>query len=230
MTNSPMQTSYSDFDIDDCWNKTGVFRNGNKSCLHLAELGHCLNCEQYANSGRRLLNRPLPDDYRRELSERFRQPVSHPPKSMELTFIFRAGDEWLGVKSSLINEVVDMGPIHSIPHKSSRIILGIVNMRGRLEICVSIGGILRLAPGAKRQGAPAPERLIVASKNGQNIVFPVSEVMGPASYPASAVKPLPSTVSGSRAVYIKGLLTVKNREVGILDDSMLFRILARNLG
>jgi chemotaxis-related protein WspD len=225
-----MQTSYSDFDIDDCWNTAGVFHNGQKSCLRLAELGHCLNCDQYANSGRRLLNRPLPDDYRRELTEYFRQPVSHPPKSLKSTFVFRTGDEWLGVKSSLISEVVDMGPIHSIPHKSSRIVLGIVNMRGRLEICVSIGGVLRLEPGTKRQGIPTPERLIVARKGGQSIVFPVSEVMGPVAYSAGAIKALPVTVSGSKAVYIKGTLNVKNREVGILDDAMLFRILARNLG
>ena len=122
-----------------------------------------------------------------------------------------------------------MGPIHSIPHKSSRIFRGIVNIRGRLELCVSIGGVLRIEPGAVRQGTPAPERLIVAAKGGQSVVFPVSEVMGPVPYNSSALKPLPITVSGSKAVYTKGILRINNQEVGILDDTMLFRILARNL-
>lgn len=225
-----MQSSYADLEIDDCWNRIGVFHKGHKSCERLAGLGHCLNCEQYANSGRLLLTRPLTEEYRRELSERFRQPPSQAPKTTKTAFIFRAGDEWLGVKSSLIKEVVDMGPIHSIPHKSSRIFRGIVNIRGRLELCVSIGGVLRIEPGARRQGIPTPERLIVAAKAGQSIVFPVSEVMGPMPYNASALKPLPITVSGSKAVYTKGILNVNNKEVGMLDDAMLFRILARNLG
>ena len=225
-----MQSTYSDFDIDDCWNRIGVFSRGEKSCPRLVEFAHCQNCEQYIRSGRLLLNRPLPDDYRQELSERLSQPLPQEAATSRSAFIFRAGDEWLGVKASLIKEVVDMGPIHSIPHKSSRIFRGIVNIRGRLELCVSIGGVLRIEPGAMRQGTPAPERLIVAGKAGQSIVFPVSEVMGPVPYNTSALKPLPITVSGSKAVYTQGILSVNNQEVGMLDDAMLFRILARNLG
>lgn len=225
-----MNPTYSDFDIDDCWNRIGVFSRGEKSCPRLIKFGHCQNCDHYARSGRRLLNRPLPDDYRRELSERLKEPASKEIPALNKAFIFRAGDEWLGVDASLIQEVVDMGPIHSIPHKSSRIFRGVVNVRGRLEICVSIGGVLRIEPGRKRPGIPAPERLIVAAKAGQSIVFPVSEVLGPVPYTESALKPLPITVSGSKAVYTKGILIVDGREVGMLDDAMLFKILTRNLG
>ncbi len=225
-----MRPTSSKLDIDDCWNRIGVFSKGQKSCERLLICAHCQNCEQYALSGRLLLNRPLSEEYRRELNERYRQPLAPPQKATKSVFIFRAGDEWLGVKASLIKEVVDMGPIHSIPHKSSRIFRGIVNIRGRLELCVSIGGVLRIEPGSKRQGNPAPERLIIAAKGGQSVVFPVSEVMGPVPYNSSTLKPLPITMSGSKAVYTKGILNINNKEVGLLDDAMLFRILARNLG
>lgn len=225
-----MQLSYSDLNINDCWNQKGVFSKGQKRCDRLAELAHCLNCEQYINTGRRLLNRPLPDDYRQELSERLSQPINKDAVTTQSTFIFRAGDEWLGVKSTLIKEVVEMGPIHSIPHKSSRIFRGIVNIRGRLELCVSIGGVLRIEPGTKHPGTITPERLIVAAKDDQSIVFPVSEVMGPVLFDPSGLKPLPITVSGSKAVYTKGVLNINGQEIGMLDDAMLFRILTRNLG
>lgn len=225
-----MRPTYSDLDIDDCWNRIGVFSKDNKSCERLLTCAHCQNCGHYSLSGRLLLNRPLAEDYRRELNERFRQPASKVTRTTKSAFIFRAGDEWLGVKSSLIKEVVDMSPIHSIPHKSSRIFRGIVNIRGRLELCVSIGGVLRIERGTKRQGIPAPERLIIAAKGGQSVVFPVSEVMGPVPYNSNALKPLPITMSGSKAVYTKGILNVSGKEVGMLDDALLFRILARNLG
>jgi len=221
---------HADLDINDCWNRIGVFSKDKKSCERLLACAHCQNCEHYALSGRLLLNRPLAEEYRRELNERFRQPAKVEEITTKSTFVFRAGDEWLGVKSSLIKEVVDMGPIHSIPHKSSRIFRGIVNIRGRLELCVSIGGVLRIEPGTKRQGIPAPERLIIAAKGGQSVVFPVSEVMGPIPYNSSALRPLPITMSGSKAIYTKGILNVKDKEVSLLDDTLLFKILARNLG
>lgn len=225
-----VESTYSQLNIDDCWNRIGIFSRGRKSCPRLLEFGHCQNCVQYAESGRRLLNRVLADEYRRELSERLRHPQAQEAQRPHTAFIFRAGDEWLGVNSVLIQEVVDMGPIHSIPHKSSRIFRGVVNIRGRLEICVSIGGVLRIERGGKRPGIPAPERLIVAAKDGQSVVFPVSEVLGPVPYTMSSLKPLPITVSGAKAVYTRGILIVDDKEVGLLDDVMLFKILSRNLG
>ena len=224
-----MRSTAPDLDINDCWNRIGVFSRDKKSCERLQACAHCQNCEHYALSGRLLLNRPLTDDYRRELNERFRQPAKKEEITSESAFVFRAGDEWLGVKSSLIKEVVDMGPIHSIPHKSSRIFRGIVNVRGRLELCVSIGGVLRIERGTKRQGIQAPERLIIAAKDDQSIVFPVSEVMGPTPYNSSTLRTLPITMSGSKAVYTKGILYINNKEVCLLDDTLLFKILARNL-
>jgi len=246
-----MPSNLAELSINDCWNTIGVFSKGAKTCQRLVSFAHCQNCDHYIRAGRLLLNRPLPDDYRQELTDRLGEAKAQAPKTTLSAFIFRAGDEWLGVKSSLIKEVVDMGPIHSIPHKSSRIFRGIVNIRGRLELCVSIGGVLRIAPGAARQGTPAPERLIVAAKvipnlprhdtrgpappssssrgMEQSIVFPVSEVMGPVPYLSGALKPLPITVSGSKAVYTKGILNINNTEVGMLDEAMLFRILTRNL-
>ena len=57
-------------------------------------------------------------------------------------FVFRTGGEWLALSAKLIQEVVDMGVIHSLPHRNSTILRGVVNIRGKLELCFSIGVIL----------------------------------------------------------------------------------------
>jgi chemotaxis signal transduction protein len=154
------------------------------------------------------------------------QPAIRPSQS---TFIFRAGEEWLGIRSNLIQEVVDMRPIHTIPHKSTRIFRGLVNIRGKLELCVSLGGVLRIEPCRKKYIYSSPERLIVATRAGQSVVFPVSQVHGPHRYESNDIRPLPVTVSGSKAVYTEGILSLPDKDVGILDDTLLFRNLARNL-
>jgi len=216
--------------VDDCWNRHGIFSRSDERCERLLEYGHCRNCPLYAEMGRRLLDRPIPDGYQEELTRIYEQKPTAKPVKAATVFVFRAGDEWLALDSSLIHEVVPMGPIHTIPHKSSRIFRGLVNVRGRLELCVSIGGVLRIERAPRR--LHQPERLILAVKKGQSVVFPVSEVLGHQVVPPERVKPLPVTVSGSKAVYTKGIVPITERgiEVGLLDDQLLFRILTRNLG
>lgn len=217
-------------EINDCWNSKGVWAAQEHRCPELLEHGHCRNCPVYSQTGRALLQRTISDEYRHELDAIYDAPQTTEEPKLKKAFIFRTGNEWLGLRSSLIQEVVDMGPIHSIPHKSSRIFRGIVNIRGRLELCVSIGGVLRIERAPKPPGTLISERLIVAAKGQQSVVFPVSEVLGPLHYDPTELTPLPVTVSGSKAVYTKGMLRLRDRDVGMLDDALLFRILTRNLG
>lgn len=213
---------------DGCWSQIGDKAFSNKRCERLAEVIRCRNCPVFIAAGRRTLNQPFDEEYQRQLTEHYSSPISPPKTQSRKAFVFRAGNEWLGLRSSLIHEVVNMGPIHSIPHKSSRIFRGIVNIRGRLELCVSIGGVLRIEPAHTKYGL-SPERLVVVVKAGQSVVFPVSEVMGPVHYDKKDIKPLPITISGSKAVYTKGILSISNKDIGMLDDVLLFRILTRNL-
>lgn len=224
-----MESDSTPIEIENCWSTIGILSK-ERSCALLVDYGHCRNCPTYSNSGKRLLDRPLTNDYRTELTKIYEKSLPPPPQQAHSVFVFRAGEEWLALPSGLIQEVVDMGPIHSIPHKSSRVFRGIVNIRGKLELCVSIGGVLRIERGQKKYNFTSPERLIVAAKEGQSVVFPVSQVLGPHHYEPNDLKPLPVTVSGSKAVYTKYILSLPNMDVGILDDSLLFRILARNLG
>lgn len=217
-------------EIDDCWNRIGVWGAHDLRCSKLDKLGHCRNCPLYSEIGRKLLDRPLSPGYRQELDRVFAKDTSKKEQQKNSAFVFRAGEEWLALPAYLIQEVVDMGPIHSLPHRSSRIFRGIVNIRGKLELCVSIGGVLRIEPHRRNtEGVLTPERLVVASKDGQDLVFPVSEVLGIIHYQPEMLQELPITMAGSKAVYTRGILCLPNRDVGFLDYQLLFRILTRNL-
>jgi len=221
-------TDNHDTPIVNCWSQVGSMSN-NRTCDLLFTYGHCRDCPTYLESSKRLLDRPLTDDYRSELTKTYEHTTYEAVKPSQSTFIFRAGEEWLGIRSALVQEVIDMRPIHTIPHKSTRVFRGLVNIRGKLELCVSIGGVLRIEPSRKKYSFSSPERLIVATKAGQSVVFPVSQVHGPHQYEPDDISPLPVTVSGSKAVYTEGILHLPDKDVGILDDHLLFRNLARNL-
>jgi chemotaxis-related protein WspD len=154
--------------------------------------------------------------------------------NIKSAFVFRTGSEWLALPSHMIQEVVTMSPIHSIPNIDNKALRGLVNIHGRLQICVSIGTVLRLQKQKKTPDQLAPdyiptERLIVVLQNKQLIAFPVSEVKGTIRYSAEMVKELPVTISGSKAVYTMGIIHLEGLDIGLLKDKPLFKTLTKDL-
>ena len=61
--------------------------------------------------------------------------------------IFRLGVEWLAFRTQTIAEVTNPRPVHRVPHRSNEIFVGLVNLQGQVQLCVSLHGLL---------GVPAP--------------------------------------------------------------------------
>jgi len=218
--------------LQDCWNRVGIWGEGKGRCPKLSTIGHCRNCSVYSLAGRRLLERPIDPGEREEWTASFAAPPDTKQTTISSAFIFRAGGEWLALPAKLVQEVVDMGKIHSLPHRDNNVLRGLVNIRGKLEICFSIGAILGLNRFEEDGGDKryiSPERLVVVAREEERIVFPVSEVFGTFRYPDDMLQQLPVTVSGSKAAFSKGILCVRDFEVGFLDDKVLFTIMMRHL-
>jgi chemotaxis-related protein WspD len=219
-------------ELNDCWNQIGVWRSRETRCPELARVIHCRNCPVYAAAGRSLLRRPLDPERREDLTLLLAHAKKPMPPGTRSAFVFRAGGEWLALAAGIIREVVDMGPIHSIPHLSNNILRGLVNIHGKLEICVSIGGVLgidKLEKSPQRSNYVAPERLVVSEQEGRLVAFPVSEVLGIVRYGPEMIKELPVTVAGSKAAYTQGILCLPDRDVGLLKDKPLFSTLTKDL-
>lgn len=220
------------FTIDDCWNRIGIWSRAEKRCPELQRYVHCRNCAKYSAAGRHLLSRMSTQEYLDEWTEVLAKEKPKKFTDTKSAFVFRAGGEWLALNASIIGEIKEMGAIHSIPHLRSPIVRGLVNVRGKLEICVSIGAVLgieRLEDIDSNEKYIAPERLVVAAMEGETICFPVSEVMGVVRYHTDLLRDLPVTVSGSKAVYTKGILCINDLEIGFLRDNLLFRTLTKDL-
>jgi len=218
--------------VEDCWNKIGIWGEGKERCARLESLGHCRNCHLYALAGRRLLERPIEPEDRQQWSAGFATPPEKKETTIFSAFIFRTGGEWLALPARMIQEVVDMGKIHSLPHRDGTVLRGLVNIRGKLEICFSIGAVLGIDRFEKKEGEKryvSPERLVVVAHEDDRLVFPVSEVFGTYRYPEGMLQQLPVTVSGSKAAFSKGILCVRDFEVGLLDVEALFAVMMRHL-
>jgi chemotaxis-related protein WspD len=222
--------------LQDCWNQIGVWGDG--SCPKLAEVAHCRNCPVYSAAAAQLLQGETPADYLHEWAERLARP--RPPAEAPETqaaLIFRLGVEWLALSAAVFQEVAEMRPVHSLPHRRGRVLKGLVNVRGELIVCVSLGGLLGLGEpamdamnGQRPERRGACERLLVVSAEGGRLAFPVSEVHGIQRFAPAQLQAVPATVALASAHYTRGILPWEGRSVGCLDDKALFHTLNRSLG
>jgi chemotaxis-related protein WspD len=217
--------------LHDCWNHIGVWSKDKASCPELQRFIHCRNCAHYSASGRQMLERPVPADYRSESTARFSRVKLEQQICDNAALLFRLGDEWLALNSLLVNEITPLRTIHSLPHRDNPLVKGLVNIRGELRVCVSIGSLLHLdrARESYTTDHEILERLIFVEKDNQGFVFPVSEVHGIHHFSDAEVDSLPATLSHAKNNFTRGIITWHEQHVGILDDELLFYALMRGL-
>jgi len=211
-----------------CWNEIGV--QGSATCPELPKVVHCRNCPTYSAAAVLFLDRPLLPQCRREWTEHYAQPKRLVVSATCSALVFRISAEWLALPAQALQEVAEHRPVHSLPHRRRDIVLGLVNIRGELLICVTLGGLLGL-----EQAATGPsqrrvyDRLLVANWHGNRLAFPADEVSGVQRFQMPELKELPATLAKSNQRYTQGLLPWRGRTVGLLDAEHLFSTLDRSL-
>ncbi|WP_157821324.1 chemotaxis protein CheW [Mariprofundus ferrinatatus] len=147
-------------------------------------------------------------------------------------FIFRIGPEWFALPTRQLVEVLELCDVHSIPHRSNSILLGLINVRGEMQLCLSLGRLLGVDKDfreAESDESRAVERLLLISVEGEALAFHVSEACGIHSYHPSELSALPSTLPEATSVNSKGLLSWNGHHVAVLDEGVLFEKLLRSI-
>jgi chemotaxis-related protein WspD len=230
--------------FDDCWNRIGV--RGDSSCERLAEYVRCLNCPVFETAAAKLLEQPIPlvDLSRHDLrtpAHQQRDAHAAGEASSESFLVFRIGEEWLALATSIFKRIVQTRPIRTLPHRQHRAVLGVVNVQGELLVCLSLAHLLGFEAGThidtnaataardERARHDLP-RLLVVSRGEEHAVFPVDQVDGVHRLaPASFCAP-PATLSQAAAAHTRAVAPWRGLSVGVLDADALFDTLNRSLG
>jgi chemotaxis-related protein WspD len=226
--------------IDDCWNRIGI--RGDASCPRLVDYVDCRNCPVYECAAAMLLDRPLTDiDLMLCHGDAPALPLvprigtsatSGDTVDVDSLLVFRLGDEWLALPTRVFHQVTEMRRIHSLPHQRNRALLGIVNIRGALVVCASLGDLLGLeaVAGTPRDSRRAVyQRLLVVTDHGQSTAFPVDEVDGIQRFARVARDAVPATVARAALTYTRAVVRWQGRTIGLLDADLLLETLNRGL-
>jgi len=217
--------------VTSCWNTIGV--QGDRSCPELDVHVHCRNCPVHADAAAALLDRPATQEFTTDRTRHFEAPKAADEGETQSVVIFRIGREWFALPTSVVAEVAERRVIHSLPHRRTGIVLGVVNVRGELLVCVSLGRLLGLeshresVPSVSRTGH---DRVLVVRGDGVRVVLPADEVSGVQRFHARELKDVPTTVSKAATAHSRAVLSWSGHVVGLLDDHLLFRTLHRSVG
>ena len=225
---APATSALAAGELVDCWSRVGVYGDG--SCDELVHHVHCRNCPVYSAAAARILDRPLPAEYRHNWTGHFSQVKNRVVPGTVSVVIFRIGGEWLALPTPTFQEVVEQRRIHSLPHRRESVVLGLINVRGELLICVCLGRLLGIATKNRQEElATLPGRLAVAEWQGGLVTFPVDEVHGIHRFNPEELQAPPATVAKASPGFTRGILPWQNRLVGCLDEDIVFSTLNRDL-
>ncbi|MFL9868015.1 chemotaxis protein CheW [Paraburkholderia fungorum] len=221
--------------FDDCWNRIGV--RGDSSCERLVDYVRCLNCPVFEAAAAKLLERPIPlvdlalhdaDTPAQQMERR------HDPQGASESFlIFRIGREWLALPTPIFKRIVQTRPIHTLPHRQHRAVLGVVNVQGDLLVCLSLAHLLGFeadTSAGNDQSRHDLPRLLVVSRAEEHAVLPVDQVDGVHRIALTTFCSPPATLSHAAAAHTRAVAPWRGVTVGLLDADALFNTLNRSLG
>lgn len=184
-----------------------------------------------AASARKLLERPPESVYIEQWTELVVKEKGESKASTEKSLvIFRLGLEWFALPTIVFFDVAPVRVIHKIPHRSDQVIRGLVNLKGRLVLCVDLYHLLEIAPvsesNANSQQEKIKRMLSIQSEEGEWI-FIVDELYGIYHTLGEQMENVPVTIAKSKANYLRGMLLWDRHSVGLIDEELLFYSLAK---
>ena len=221
---------------DECWSTIGI--SGDRSCAELKSFIHCRNCPVFARVARAFFDREAPDGYLAAWSawltqsvepdhgndeRKLRQNDLQLPKQQVSLLIFRLGLEWLAFRTQTVAEVTTPRPVHSVPHRSNAVLRGLVNLRGQVQLFVSLHGLLGVESPA------TPTRLVVLRDRQDIWAFAADEVVGVHQVSRGDWRGVPSTLVNPAVGFSQAVLSWQGHGIGVLDEQRVFAAL-RSLG
>ncbi len=237
-------TDLTDLKSHDCWRIIGV--EGDRSCPELSNYIHCHNCPIYSAAGRHLFDREIPEEYVSQWTNLFAQNIVYDAKTghkivnlkeknSRSVVIFRLEREWFALAAQVFKEVTQVSPLHTIPHRSNEVLLGVVNIRGEILLCVSLHNLLGLKSAETinhnlaLSKNIAYQRMVVLELEQNKWVFLVDEIDTLQRFQEDEFKEPPSVIFQATHTYTQAIIHWQNKKINYLDFELLFYALNQKI-
>ena len=212
--------------IDACWQRIGV--RGDRSCERLLQHVHCHNCERYAEAAALLLDRHELDletvDEASFAEDRQPDPLADGETLSVL--IFRIGQNWLALPSTLLLEVSLPVPVHGLPYPRNRSLRGLCNVRGTLVPCMALDLVLGLTTETTPQDRP---HMLILDTPGGPLVTEVQTVEGIYAIPLAKLQKTGHASGLAVSQLASAVMQWRQHSITVLHADRLLQALSRSL-
>jgi chemotaxis-related protein WspD len=191
--------------------------------------GHCRHCPEYAAAGRRLFDRDMPPGLREEATALLASAKEAAPADLLAALVLRLGLECLGLRLTVLEEVLTPTAIHTIPGRTTPIFPGLANVNGELLPCLSLRHLLGIQTTARETTPADRPRFLVVRRQADRFVLPADEVLGVVRFRLANLRRAPETVAAAPRNCAAGVFDWNDRTVALLDDAKLFLLLDGSL-
>jgi len=212
---------------DRCWLTIGVWGRELPRCPELARVVHCRNCDIYRDAGRRMFDLPVPDGHGADWLGEAAAALATPVGRREAAIVFRVAGELLALPLSAVIEVLDWRTVRTVPDRRDDLLLGLVNVRGVLQLCVALEVLFGSPRPGGRARPPRGRMLAIGSSGAIEWIVPVEETLGLPDVPLDELQEVPVTLFRSQAAYVSGLFDYRAQKVGYLDAELVLGALRR---
>lgn len=172
----------------------------------------------------KLLDRPPPEGYTQELSEIYGKEADIAiQQRLSSYFIFGLNSEWFGIDVNSLKEVVDQRIIHKIPHRSNAVLKGTVNIEGQFKLVVSLKSFL--GNSKKKSSSIDSKKMVVLKQGDEEWVIEIEEILGIRYLDLKEMQNSPVKDVG----FLKGIIYIDEKCVGLLEEEFLFQSLKRSI-
>ena len=184
--------------MPECWRVVGV--SGDRSCPELERFIHCRNCPVLAEAARSFFDREAPPGYLESWRTVLEEPEAPPDADAASLLVFRVDKEWLALPATALIEVTPIRRLHAVPHRAGTPLAGLVNIRGQLQLCLSLHAVLGLAGGPTGperglQGTP-PDTAMAGGREPSRAGFGTSPPPEPPRTTPESIRQGPSVAEG----------------------------------
>ena len=171
-------------------------------------------------------------DYLALWTGRYAQATTAEAQKQNSVVVFRLGAEWFAFPTRYCQSIENRTAIHSVPRFTNQAFLGVVNIRGSLQLCFSLQGLLQVAQAEENTAARIAiySRHIVLVRDQHTFVIPVDEVAAIERIDDRDLESPPATLSQSQAEFVKGVVKSGTRRIALLQDQRVFDALEDAIG
>src|SRR5712671_3335186 len=150
----------------------------------------------YEGAAGRLLEREPPEGYRVEWTRHIAEEKTLNAAESRSCLVFRIGDSFLALPTSLVEVVAEDSAFHTIPQRRNGVPATLANVRGELVICIALSALLDLEASVDDSSASRRiyRRLISCRWHDQRFAFPVDEICGVEQYRVDEIGDVPATL------------------------------------